>query len=141
MEKRKYVWLSLERVRPDVILLQETKLNVERCESLRGWWQNAMDLCYVPVVHAAGGILTMWIKAVYSCESFVLGEGFLLVSLRVVQTQELVVICNVYGPQDIRGCERMLTEMGVELDDVVTRVVVGGDFNAILNDGLLIVTP
>lgn len=36
-EKRRAVRLSLEKVRPELIMLQETKLRAGREEVLRGW--------------------------------------------------------------------------------------------------------
>lgn len=134
-EKRKSVRLSLERVRPQIILLQETKLSDDRDDAFRGWLRSGLDFCTIPAMNAAGGLATMWKKNTFVCEGVTRGADFLLTSLRIIQTQELVMVVNVYGPQEVIGRERMFYALGELLENVEGRVVVGGDFNAILNDG------
>lgn len=63
------------------------------------------------------------------------GDTFILLHLRIQQNQEDVMVCNVYGPHERRGRELVFNEIGELLEGFAGRVVVGGDFNTILNDG------
>lgn len=55
--------------------------------------------------------------------------------MRLVQSRDICVICNFYGPHDVGSRAHMFAKIGAVLDEVVGRVVVGWDFNTILNVG------
>ncbi|XP_057438226.1 uncharacterized protein LOC130730278 [Lotus japonicus] len=135
-EKRKAIRLELDKLKPEVILLQETKLNEGREELLGGWIrEKQLEACSILAVHAAGGLLTLWRKDKFRCDQVVRGDGFFLVVLSLINTEGVCVVCNVYGPHDSRERGHMFEELGLALEGRVGRVVFGGDFNAILNDG------
>ncbi|XP_057450425.1 uncharacterized protein LOC130742258 [Lotus japonicus] len=134
-EKRKSVRLALERVRPELVLLQETKLNDDREGSFRGWLNAGMEVVCVPAVHSPGGLATLWRRDIFNNERVIKGNGFLFVQLRIQSSGEVLFVGNVYGPQDVTGRVRMFEELGREVEGMEGRIVVGGDYNAILNDG------
>lgn len=135
VEKRRSVRLALERVRPEVILMQETKLSDAQGDVFRGWLHAGMDVCCLPGVHATGGIATFWRKDTFKCNEVIQGDNFVLVSLTVLSSQEEIWLGNVYGPHEVATRVAFFRALGVELEIVEGKVVIGGDFNAILNDG------
>lgn len=135
-EKRKVVRNAIDQSKPDVIFLQETKLNEGRECALREWMRaRRLGMESVPAIVAAGGLAVLFKKDVFSCIDVVRGDTFILLHLRIQQNQEDVMVCNVYGPHERRGRELVFNEIGELLEGFAGRVVVGGDFNTILNDG------
>lgn len=86
-EKRKALRLALDRVHPEVVLLQETKLRAGQVEFLGGWLRvKRLEACSLPAINAAGGLMTLWRKDIYACEEVVRGERFLLVVLQMIRS-------------------------------------------------------
>lgn len=134
--KRFTVKRALSKVKAELILLQETKLAENREKAIQSWANSMnMDFDFVPAQGSAGGLITMWRVGGLQVLRVVKKPRFLLLVVQFNNMNELCLICNVYGPNDVEHRGEFLAEIGLELNNHQDVVIIGGDFNAILNDG------
>lgn len=92
-----------------------------------------MQYCMVPAVGSAGGLVSMWRESTLLVEQTQKGQNFIALFARIPSSDNLFLIINVYGPQ--LDAEKF--QFFVLLADMVAShsgsVIVGGDFNAVLN--------
>ncbi|XP_057418742.1 uncharacterized protein LOC130712948 [Lotus japonicus] len=117
-------------------LLQETKLDSTRIKILESFAKAVrMESVSIPATGSAGGLITLWNSATFTMESVIKNERFIGLLVKSLKDSLLLFIVNVYGPN--ADSERydffnLLTE-ALNVNNCCT--ILGGDFNAILNEG------
>lgn len=98
-EKRRAVKDLLKKAQPEVVLLQETKLNHTREKTMRNF-ASAMqyEMEFVPAVGSAGGLLTLWKSSAITVEEVMKGDRFICISAKVNHNETMCIIGNIYGP-------------------------------------------
>lgn len=134
--KRKVMKQIFERVKPELILLQESKITEDRADILLGWARSLRLECeFVESEGAAGGLVTLWKDSSMQIQRTDKNHRFLFTSFQSVVGGANVLVGNVYGPNvdDQRG--DFFDGLRLCLTEAIVIVVIGGDFNTILNDG------
>ncbi|XP_057425984.1 uncharacterized protein LOC130719378 [Lotus japonicus] len=136
-EKRRAVVEALSGLKPEIVLVQESKLDSSRVKTVEAF-ANAVKMDYVSVdaVGSAGGLISLWNPASYAMESAVKNVRFIGLLLRALVDSSLLFIMNVYGPNvDSERYDffNLLSE-ALSLNNCFCKIM-GGDFNAILNEG------
>ncbi|XP_077252583.1 uncharacterized protein LOC143891989 [Tasmannia lanceolata] len=98
-EKRIHVKEVVRRMKPDLICLQETKLEVINWLVIRSLGVKAdWDFVFVASSSASGGILILWDKISWKKQEEWRGKFSLSVSLRKVVDNSMWLFSGVYGP-------------------------------------------
>jgi hypothetical protein len=98
--------------KPDVLALQETKLEVVTESLIYGLWGNDdCDWSYVPAVGNSGGILSIWRKSLFLPVFSFSGCGFVGVCLEVIQDQCRCYVVNVYAKCNLNDKRRLWGEI------------------------------
>lgn len=128
--------MALRKARPEVILIQESKLDVTRRKTIRSEAKSLdMDFDFVVADGAASGLVSLWKRSTFEVVQVRKNQRFLLLFVKFDNSTVLNVVGNVYGPNNEGDILSFFLELGAELQAVTGRVILGGDFNAILNDG------
>ncbi|GAU22483.1 hypothetical protein TSUD_296020 [Trifolium subterraneum] len=135
--KRREVVNLVRRFNPDIVCIQETKLEVVEhllCVSL--WGSGEVDFSYRPSVGASGGVLTLWDPKVIAMESSSSFENFLIVRGKYISNGVNFRVVNIYAPCDARGKADLWQRLGGLIQaDSEARWCVCGDFNSVRNGG------
>lgn len=97
--KRKRIGQIVSKGKPNVFLLQESKLDFVNAEIIKGLWPNEeVGWSFLSSSRAFGWLITMWkIDSVEFVSSF-RGEGFL--GIKILHKGLYIYIFNVYYPCD-----------------------------------------
>lgn len=126
----------LERVKLEVVLLQESKLTEDKTDILLRW-ANALhlEIEHVPSEGASGGLVTLWkgtnLKLLRAAKS----QRFLLTEFQLIPGNETCSVVNVYGPNEESLRYAFFTKLEVVVAVFPGSLIIGGDFDIILNDG------
>lgn len=75
-EKRKVLRHAMDSVKPEIILLQETKLCVGREDVLHGWLRaRGLDMVFVSTIQATRGLVLLWRKDRFSSMRVIYGDS------------------------------------------------------------------
>lgn len=102
------------------------------CQAL---WGDS-EVCWVvqPAINTAGGILCLWSEKTFKMERKIIGTGFVMLSGKWIQEDQLVNIISIYSPCDIQS-KRLLWETIKQLKNQSPGGLwcICGDFNSIRN--------
>lgn len=134
--KREVTKLILNRSRPELVMIQESKLGLEREETVNRWARSLnMEYEFVPSEGASGGIITLWKGSGLNLRRVEKHPRFLVTVFQILPEDACCLVINVYEPNDERDRGSFFADLGVVLDAHVGAYIIGGDFNATLNDG------
>ncbi|GMI79093.1 hypothetical protein HRI_001578600 [Hibiscus trionum] len=133
-QKRRALKNLIKKHRPDIMFIQETKVEaLSVFEVKRLWYNTVSDYVLSPTLGSVGGLLSIW------------NSDFIQVSEKFVSRRYIAIIgvcknsgtvcgfLNVYGPSIDSEKEGFLVEV---LDFVLAKKIpwcLGGDFNLILD--------
>jgi hypothetical protein len=129
--KRKKIKVEVRQREPDVLMLQETKVEVVDGLLIRSVWDSRhKDWSYLPSVGASGGILVVWDSRVATCLDVIRGSFSLSVFLDF-KDRGKAWISAVYGPNSPSERGPFWEEL-FALGGLCSPVwCLGGDFNVI----------
>lgn len=131
--KRRSIKEMVSKEKVDMILIQETKLEVvdsKVCATI--WGDENCAWQVVPAVNRGGGILCIWRDGAFQLDEVRLGHGFIgLVGTWENQNQTCAIV-NVYSPCNMDG-KRVLWEALLEWksNSSIQAWCIAGDFNAV----------
>ncbi|KAJ9536509.1 hypothetical protein OSB04_un000346 [Centaurea solstitialis] len=110
----------------------ETKLN-EVHERLVLDIQGTLDgdFSFVEATGNSGGHLTVWNRNTFHCEFVVKKDNFLAVVGKWDKIEGLVGCVNVYGPNDVKGRQRLWSKLDLLCDKEEVKSIFFGDFNEV----------
>ncbi|XP_057451856.1 uncharacterized protein LOC130743638 [Lotus japonicus] len=133
--KRRVIQKHLSVFKPSLVLIQETKLGADRKKMVESWAKSmGMKHFAVQAFGTAGGLISLWRESNVEVVQIRSDQRFIAMMVKLKNLEGLVLVVNVYGPHT--DAERFV--LFVQLSDMVTehsgRVIMGGDFNAILHE-------
>ncbi|XP_057840889.2 uncharacterized protein LOC131050696 [Cryptomeria japonica] len=132
-DKRQLIKRGLDQLRPDVVFLQETKMNKEEASLLiRSWkqWTGA----FMDSEGASGGLGILWNPNNHKVEEVFVSPMWQVCKIHSFPLNADFILINVYGsskPSLQREFWKPLSSLIQELEEGV--IIIGGDFNAILD--------
>ncbi|XP_057419403.1 uncharacterized protein LOC130713636 [Lotus japonicus] len=94
-----------------------------------------MEFDYVPAVGVAGGLVSLWRKSALKVVQTKKNQRYLLLFVQFRNSSGIDVVGNVYGPNNVGDRVAFFNSLGADLRMATGSIILGGDFNAILNDG------
>ncbi|XP_057443208.1 uncharacterized protein LOC130735124 [Lotus japonicus] len=131
--KREIVKKAIQQLKPELLFIQETKLNEQRQRSIQKWAQG-MKFRHVEVYSdgSAGGLLCMWKENNIQVLTVVTDTNFILLTLKIPNYEQPVMVGNVYGPHTVAERRVFFEALYNHILGHVGMVLLGGDFNAVL---------
>ncbi|XP_057452935.1 uncharacterized protein LOC130744800 [Lotus japonicus] len=124
---------ALQQLKPELILLQETKLNEQRKRTVEQWTQSLqMNHVEVQSVGAAGGLMCLWKESSFQVQSVVTDTNFIFLSVKIPNYELPILVGNVYGPHSLAERRVCFEALKVHVLSHTGMVFLGGDFNAVL---------
>lgn len=134
--KREATKKVFKKIKPEVCFLQESKLDENRMKLLVSWAKSlGMEFDYVPAVGVAGGLVSLWRKSALKVVQTKKNQRYLLLFVQFRNSSGIDVVGNVYGPNNVGDRVAFFNSLGADLRMATGSIILGGDFNAILNDG------
>ncbi|GKU98554.1 hypothetical protein SLEP1_g11546 [Rubroshorea leprosula] len=130
--KRKEVSKMVKAERPDVVFLQETKL-----ERLQGnlckmlWYSDEFDWVMKESVGASGGLLCVWNRGEFVKQREFSGDGFVGISGEWGSQKLKCNLVNVYAPNDRKKKLKLWEDLRHMIEEEEGRWLFAGDFNAV----------
>ncbi|XP_058733670.1 uncharacterized protein LOC131605315 [Vicia villosa] len=131
--KRRRIHHLILKGKPDIFLIQESKLASVSDSIAYSFWRNKdIGYSFLPSDGASGGLILLWNSDSIKVLCSFCGEGYL--GLKVVWKEEYYYIANVYSSCH-RGEKRVLWRKLLDLKSRFTdgEWVIAGDFNAVKN--------
>ncbi|XP_077252632.1 uncharacterized protein LOC143892044 [Tasmannia lanceolata] len=135
-DKRIQVKELVKKIKPDLICLQETKMESVNRGDLRGLGVRAeWEFSCVGFNGASGGILVAWNENVWKKQEEWIGKYSLSIALKKEADNSMWLFSGVYGP--VLRVEKALfwEELEKVRDDCSLPWCIGGDFNEIMKVG------
>lgn len=127
---------KIKGTKANLIILQETKMDEHRNKVMIDWATTmGMDIDLVPAVGSAGGLAILWKRSVYQSIQVWKNQRFILMLFSILPGDDTFTVGNFYGPHDDTQRESFFREISQHLENIPGRLLLGGDFNTILNDG------
>ncbi|XP_057452041.1 uncharacterized protein LOC130743833 [Lotus japonicus] len=134
VEKRRSVKDVIRRCNPEVIILQETKLDNSRLKEIQSFSKSLnCKFDFIPATGSTGGLLTLWKGNILTVEHVIKEERFLGLIMRL--GNEILLLGNAYGPNLDAEKENFFSTLSNKLRNFNCCLLVGGDFNSILSIG------
>jgi exonuclease III len=131
-DKRHQVRYLIKLWGPDVICLQETKMDIITRGMARSLWGiHHLDWVYLGSEGASGGILLMWDRRVVEKIDEAIGLFSVSCKFKCVEEQNEWAFSGVYGPQTDRERRLMWEELSGLASWWSTSWCLGGDFNVV----------
>lgn len=119
--------------KPDILLIQETKLNQSEISRLIGQ-QKQYGGCTSEARGASGGILTMWNISKWSCSFVKTQQHWISVKLENRVNGTEVKIYNIYSPNHFREKEVCWTTLEEDLEEERdNNLILAGDLNLVMH--------
>lgn len=99
--KRYAVKMALSKIKPAVIMIQETKINENNGKVLVDW-ANGMnfEIESVPADGSMGGLMMLWKIGYFDVVNVVKSQRFLILFVKFPNITEPCLLANVYGPNN-----------------------------------------
>jgi exonuclease III len=120
--------------KPDILLLQETKCDIEEMEKiLPSCWKQGRGT-YTTAMGAAGGLALFWNPSSITLDNFFTTKWSITVGYRLIGSNKPGYLTNVYGPANSRDKQAFLRSLEHQATIIAgNRWILGGDFNMICN--------
>ncbi|XP_059074842.1 uncharacterized protein LOC131874910 [Cryptomeria japonica] len=133
-DKKCLVKSAIQRISGDIIMLQETKLNEEKASFFKSF-SRMWDGDFQEVNGFVGGLAVLWNPNKVLVCLISKQENWMQCKVRVLQEDLVFSLFNVYGLTKIEEKKRVWKEISEQIRMVDSeKVIVAGDFNAILNN-------
>ncbi|XP_022019587.1 uncharacterized protein LOC110919629 [Helianthus annuus] len=130
--KSKAVRGLLSKYGLNFVAIQETQFSELPERIIKRFWDNTvMDYIKVNADGRSGGLLSMWSPGVFTKESEVLSQNFILVKGKVTGEQEDMIVVNVYASTVQRNRRQMWNELLLLKQSIHGRWILLGDFNEV----------
>ncbi|GKV48490.1 hypothetical protein SLEP1_g55300 [Rubroshorea leprosula] len=132
--KRKEVGKLVKVERPDVLFLQETKLEVVQgnlCRSM--WFSDEFEWVMKESVGASGGLLCVWNRLKFVKQREFTGDGYVGISGEWGSQKIRCNLVNIYAANDRQKKLKMWEELRHMILEEEGRWLIVGDFNAVRN--------
>lgn len=131
VNKRVVLNSVLLKWRPDVVLLQETKLEIITDQLVREIWSRQdVGYHYFPSQGASGGMCILWDKNKLEVFDTLEASHTIACAFRSRTNQSECFVALVYGPQERKERRKLWRELGDVMSLWDMPGVIGGDFNA-----------
>ncbi|GKV27934.1 hypothetical protein SLEP1_g37047 [Rubroshorea leprosula] len=129
---RKEVKKLVKEERPDLLFLQETKLermDVGTCSQL--WNSDEFDWVAKDSSGASGGLLCIWDRRHFVKREELIGDGFVGLSREWGVSKQQCFLINVYGPNDKQKRAKLWEELRKMKTDKEGHWFIAGNFKAV----------
>ena len=132
--KQRHLKEKLQVEKPQVMLLQETKVSGQKLQSIMQTFKTQYEVMAIDSVGMSGGIAILWNGAEIRAEGWIGFPRILTATFRQIGSEDRILISGVYGPPipgeraDFLQSIRLLSTMHNE-----NYWLLGGDFYMILN--------
>ncbi|XP_059068633.1 uncharacterized protein LOC131859110 [Cryptomeria japonica] len=134
LDKKCLVKRAIQRISGDIILLQETKLNAKKISFFKSF-SRLWDGDSQKANGSMGGLAVLWNPDKVSVCTISKQENWMHCNIRFLQEDLEFSLFNVYGPTKTEEKKRVWKEISEQIKLVDSeKVIVAGDFNAILNN-------
>ncbi|XP_057426571.1 uncharacterized protein LOC130720003 [Lotus japonicus] len=131
--KREAVKKAILHLKPELVLLQETKLNELRERTVISWTKSLnMQHAESSSVGTAGGLMCLWRESSLQVLTVAVETWFILLTVKLPNIDQTVLIGNVYGPHSVSDHSLCLEALKQRVLCHGGLVCIGGDFNAVL---------
>ncbi|XP_077215810.1 uncharacterized protein LOC143850444 [Tasmannia lanceolata] len=136
LDKRIQVKELVKKIKPDLICLQETKMESVNRGDLRGLGiRTEWEFSFVGSNGASGGILIAWNENVWKKQEEWIGRYSLLIALKKEADNSMWLFSGVYGPVFLVEKALFWEELEKVRDACSLPWCIGGDFNEIMKVG------
>ena len=123
---------KIEESKAHIVCFQETKREHFDLAYLNKIFPRRFDsFCFLPSVGRSGGLLTVWCTNMFSGELLFQNEFALSVEFTSVQSNEIFVVTNIYGPCQHDRKQLFLNWFHDIIMDPEVNCLIVGDFNLI----------
>ncbi|KAH7861840.1 hypothetical protein Vadar_031605 [Vaccinium darrowii] len=133
--KKRFVNSLLKERKPDILLIQETK--VEQMEDFhvkKLWYDTELEYAVVNANGLSGGIITIWSLNAWVAEEVISTKNFLLIR-GVCKANFPCIIVNIYAPNNYVERRAIWGELVSLKERFQVPWCLGGDFNEIKGIG------
>ncbi|GMI85575.1 hypothetical protein HRI_002226800 [Hibiscus trionum] len=125
----------LGEVRCNVCFIHETKLGAMKpCLANRLQGRRFGGLAWSPAEGASGGLVSLWDESFFVAETTVVNRRFIAVTGTLVSVSKQCCFINLYAPNEPGDRRIIFEEISVLISNAQCPVVVGGDFNVVLDE-------
>ncbi|XP_057444214.1 uncharacterized protein LOC130736395 [Lotus japonicus] len=129
---REVVKKAVLQLKPELVLLQETKLNEQRQRTIASWSQSMhMQHAESSSEGSVGGLMCLWWESSLQVLTVAVETWFILLTVKLLNLDNTMLVGNSYGPHseaDRRQCFEALLQRVMRHGGMVC---LDGDFNAV----------
>ena len=130
--KRRILKRKIRKEKPDVLLLQETKMEERDLKKLAGTVWKGCEVVGIDSKGAAGGMGIWWDPDKIELEAFMATRHSISGKFHLIGSEIRGIISNIYGPFQVQYKIAFIDSIGKLADWVGDRIwIMGGDFNLI----------
>ncbi|XP_057425669.1 uncharacterized protein LOC130719035 [Lotus japonicus] len=134
--KRRVVKHAVSKLKPTVLLFQETKLDAQRQHNLEDMAKTLhMGLVTVPASGTSGGLATLWRLGSLEVVGLRCESRYILLFVKYPGIAEILLVGNIYGAHTGENRRLMYAELLEAMRGHIGGMILGGDYNTILKDG------
>ncbi|GMI63409.1 hypothetical protein HRI_000010200 [Hibiscus trionum] len=133
LDKKAAVKRLVQKLKPSVLFIQESKLQVVNDRIFSRICGNFLNLKMVfsGSAGAAGGLISLWDPNFFECESSWIGLSFIVLLGKFVGSNIKCVLVNVYAPSLVEDRKELFVELIAKLENLKSSLIIGGDFNTV----------
>ena len=133
MHKQEVIRNMIRDQRPDVFLIQETKMKKERMENIK--FNNSMKGIASNSEGASGGLLLLFNDKYFNIVAEYDEDNILFCRVQHLHTNDSWYLVNIYAPNNKRDRKNFWTKVGNMVQDCdIKKGIIMGDFNTPLED-------
>lgn len=121
--------MTLSKLKPALILLQESKINENNVGIFEGWARGMdYEIETVPAQGSVGGLISLWKKGYLIVISISKNQTFVIMIVKFPCHNENCLLINVYGPNSENERGVFFADLGLHLNNHQGPIAIGGDF-------------
>ncbi len=133
IHKQEVIRNMIRDQRPDVFLIQETKMKKERMENIK--FNNSMQGIASNSEGASGGLLLLFNDKYFNIVAEYDEDNILFCRVQHLHTNDSWFLVNIYAPNNKRDRKNFWTKVGNMVQDCdIKKGIIMGDFNTPLED-------
>lgn len=133
--KKRYVNSLLKERKPDILLIQETKMELTEDFQVKNlWYDTELEYAVVNAEGLSGGIITIWSLNALAVEEVISTKNFLLIR-GVFKGNFPCILVNIYAPNNYVERRAVWGELVSLKERFLVPWCIGGDFNEIKGIG------